>query len=126
MKNSEEYWSGEDFDYTKVLNDTISAIDPDVYLPDYGRIIIFLKDGEKRAYASGSIGKWDNIESDDGLLSMGICWIWEDDISYRYKLWHELLHTFSFSHSGAIYLKENNPCERLCSNQEITKADDTT
>ena len=126
-KTSEEYKYGDinNFDYNGVLKDTITAIDDRVYFPEFTRIIIFIQ-GEW-GFGTGSVGKWDNIESDDGLLSMGICWMGEDNISYyKYDLWHELLHTFGFSHSGAIYLKDADACDQLCSNQEITKADDTT
>ena len=127
-KNSDEYGYGQgssSIDHEGILRDAISAIDPDVYFPNYSRIIIFLR-GEKWGYSMGSVGKWGEIESDDGLLSLGICWISENSIDNKYTLWHEILHTLGPIHSGAIYLKKGDSCERLCSNQEITKADDST
>ncbi|KKT18735.1 MAG: Peptidase M11 gametolysin [Parcubacteria group bacterium GW2011_GWB1_43_8] len=127
-KNSDEYGYGQgssSIDHEGILRDAISAIDPDVYFPNYSRIIIFLR-GEKWGYSMGSVGKWGEIESDDGLLSLGICWISENSIDNKYTLWHEILHTFGTIHSGAIYLKKGDSCDRLCSFQEITKADDST
>lgn len=126
-KNSAEYGYGQsvyDFDNTEVFNDTIAATDDRVYFPDFVRIIIFVK-GEK-TYMMGSLGKWKNIESDDGLLTLGICWLGERNVDSQNDLRHEISHTLGFRHSGAIYLKDNDACERLCSSQEITKADDTT
>lgn len=116
-KNSGEYGYGQsisDFDNTKVFNDTIVAIDDEVYFPDFTRIIIFVK-GEM-TYKLGSIGKRNNIESDDGLLTLGICWLGERNVNGQDDLRHELLHTYGFRHSGAIYLKDIDACERLCSN----------
>lgn len=126
-KTSDGYGYGQstsNFDNTDVFNDTIAAIDDEVYFPDFTRIIIFVK-GEK-TYMMGSLGKWGNIESDDGLLTLGICWLGERNVDDQDDLRHEILHTFGFRHSGAIYLKDGDACERLCANQEITKADDTT
>ena len=127
LKNSEEYGYGKgsfEVDHNAILKDTISAIDDDIYLPDFTRIIIFMEGSW--GYAMSSIGKWSGLESDDGTFDIGICWIEKDDIDNKYTLRHEILHTYGGLHSGAIYLKDDSACDRLCSNQEITKSDDTT
>lgn len=126
-KASEEYGYGQglsNFDYQGIFNDTIAAIDDRVYFPDFTRIIIFIQG--KWGFATGSIGKWNGIESDDGTFDIGICWIGESSVDDQDTLRHEILHTLGGLHSGSIYLKDNDACERLCPNQEITKADDTT
>ena len=79
--------------------------------------LLFSCRGEYWGYSVGSIGKLGDIESNDGILSLGICWIGEPSIDNKYNLRHELLHTFGGIHSGAIYLKDADACDRLCLNQ---------
>ena len=44
-------------------------------------------------------GKWDGIESDDGLLSISVCWIGIEDISNQFMLRHEIGHTLDWGHA---------------------------
>lgn len=111
-----------DLDTFSILTDTITVIDDDVNLTDYQRIVIFLKGGYY-SVAFGTQGKWEGIDSDDGLLSISVCWIGIEDIGNQFTLRHEIGHTFDWGHAGATVLKENETCSEVCSAKDIIVSD---
>ena len=118
---SENMVPGE-LDTISILTDTITAIDNEVNLAGYQRIVIFLKGGYY-SVGFGTQGKWDGIESDDGLLSISVCWIGIEDISNQFMLRHEIGHTLDWGHAGSTVLRENETCSEVCPAKDITSID---
>ena len=110
------------FNNKEILKAVVEAVDGTIDFRDYGRIIIFTRGQQNFAYSS--VGQWSNIETDDGELSLSICWIGEEDMGSRYLLRHEIFHTEGAEHSGSIVLGNDDSCDRLCLTQDMTKGED--
>jgi len=123
-ETSEKYGSNDpyEFDGASVFNGVLSAIDDKVKLSEFARVVIFMEGNH--GFAMASQGKWGLIETDEGELSLSICWFWTDDITDQHRLRHEFLHTLGARHDGSIVLKDNDDCDRLCPIQDITKGED--
>lgn len=121
-ETSEKYgfFDSSGFKYQEVLKATITAVDYRVDFQKYGRIIIFMS-GEW-GFATGSIGQWSSIETDDGLVSLSACWIGENDVENQRTLRHEIIHTEGLPHAGSV-LKDNDDCSDMCSS--FTKGSDS-
>ncbi|MCH8821753.1 hypothetical protein IID23_04515, partial [Patescibacteria group bacterium] len=101
-------------DFWLIMDYAISAADPEVSFPDYNRLVIISPTGGDSCtqWEGGTIGKIQDIDTNDGPADLSVSWLQPDLSSAAHEIGHNLgLHHANFWNCGFEF-------NSSCSNDE--------